>query len=216
MIRVRPRPPRRSGARFVRALGLSLVAAGLAACGGSPRSEVPPPPSGWADSLLAHREAKNAFFAGPRSPLTAEQRREFHGLHYFPPDPSFRFLAVPDRKGAGAADTLMDTMGNVRHYRVAFRVHLRREAVPFTLTVFRSGEDPSLFLPFQDATTGKETYGVGRYVYVEPAADGRVLIDFNTAYNPYCAYNDRWACPLVPPENRVPLAVTAGERKYHD
>ena len=110
----------------------------------------------------------------------------------------------------------MDTMGNVRPYRVAFRVHLVRQDIPFTLTVFRSGEDPSLFLPFQDATTGRDTYGVGRYVYVEPGPDGKVVVDFNTAYNPYCAYNDRWACPLVPPENRVPLAVTAGEKKYHD
>jgi uncharacterized protein (DUF1684 family) len=213
MPRVRSRRP---GARLVRALGLLLVAAGLGACGGSPRSEVPPPPAGWADTLLAHRAAKDAYFRGPRSPLTVEQRETFHGLRYFPPDPSFRFLAVPDRKGAGTPDTLMDTMGNVRPYRVAFRVHLVREHMPFTLTVYRSGEDPSLFLPFQDATTGRETYGVGRYVYVTPEPNGRVLIDFNTAYNPYCAYNNRWACPLVPPGNRAPLAVTAGEKKYHD
>ncbi len=190
-----------------------LAAAG--GCGGA-ASRVPVAPAGWADSVRADRAAKDAEFRGPRSPLTPAQRAEFTGLHYFPPDPEFRFLAKPDRDGAGDAVTLMDTRGNVRHYRVAYRLHLTRDASTFTLTVYRSPDNPELFLPFQDATTGDETYPVGRYVPVEQGPPGWVLVDFNRAYNPYCAYNDRWACPLVPPENRIPVAIRAGETKYHD
>ena len=72
------------------------------------------------------------------------------------------------------------------------------------------------FLPFVDATAPDETYGAGRYLDIEPIGDGKFLIDFNYAYNPYCAYNDKWSCPIPPKENRLKVRIEAGEKKYYE
>jgi uncharacterized protein len=74
------------------------------------------------------------------------------------------------------------------------------------------GKDHGLFVPFRDATSGKETYGAGRYLDLEPREDDLYELDFNRAYHPYCAYDDAWSCTLPPPENRLPVRVEAGER----
>ena len=74
-----------------------------------------------------------------------------------------------------------------------------------------SGE---LFLPFADATSGVETYGAGRYLEPEALPDGRMSVDFNYAYNPYCAYNERWSCPITPAENRIDVPIRGGERIF--
>jgi uncharacterized protein (DUF1684 family) len=83
------------------------------------------------------------------------------------------------------------------------------------LQVYQDPEQGYFFLPFVDATAG-ETYEAGRYLEIEPGQDGEFLIDFNYAYNPYCAYNPNWACPIPPKENRLIVRIEAGERKYHD
>ncbi|HLE52058.1 MAG TPA: DUF1684 domain-containing protein, partial [Anaerolineales bacterium] len=82
------------------------------------------------------------------------------------------------------------------------------------LTVYR---DPhGYFLPFADALAGSETYGAGRYLEPEPAGKGKLLVDFNYAYNPYCAYNDQYSCPLTPWENRLKVPIRAGEKVFHE
>ena len=82
-----------------------------------------------------------------------------------------------------------------------------------TLLAFHQGD--ALFIPFRDATSGKDTYGAGRYVEAEALGGGRYLLDFNHAYNPYCAYNDDWRCPLPPAENWLKVAIRAGEKSFH-
>jgi hypothetical protein len=69
------------------------------------------------------------------------------------------------------------------------------------------------FLPFMDATSGDETYGAGRYLEIEPLPGGKLLVDFNMAYNPYCAYNEYWSCPIPPKENRLSVPIEAGEKQ---
>jgi len=83
-----------------------------------------------------------------------------------------------------------------------------------TLTGFSRGSTPpgSLFVPFADVTSGRESYRSGRYLDVEIEADGSVLLDFNLAYHPYCAYSSSYTCPLTPPENRLPVPILGGER----
>ena len=81
------------------------------------------------------------------------------------------------------------------------------------LIAYEQGDE--LFIPFRDATSGKETYGAGRYVEAEPLGGGRFTLDFNRAYNPYCAYNDAWRCPLPPSENWLAVAIRAGELSFH-
>ena len=82
------------------------------------------------------------------------------------------------------------------------------------MTVYRN--EYGLFLPFVDALAGHETYGAGRYLEPEEAAGKRVHVDFNLAYNPYCAYNERWSCPITPAENRLKVAIRAGEKIFED
>ena len=85
-----------------------------------------------------------------------------------------------------------------------------------TLTLYRGQHDSEFFLPLADATSGKESYGAGRYLDVTPLDDGRFLVDFNYAYNPYCAYNSRWSCPIPPAENRLRVPIHAGEKRFPD
>jgi len=82
-----------------------------------------------------------------------------------------------------------------------------------SLAAFSQGD--GLFIPFRDSTSGSETYGAGRYVEAEPLGDGRFELDFNRAYNPYCAYNDAWRCPLPPRENWLTVPIRAGELSFH-
>lgn len=87
----------------------------------------------------------------------------------------------------------------------------------FQLTVFKSAEDPftrSLFVPFSDQTSGSETYGSGRYLDIEEQGGDSYELDFNLAYNPYCAYNEEYTCPIPPKENRLPVRIAAGEKNY--
>jgi uncharacterized protein (DUF1684 family) len=92
---------------------------------------------------------------------------------------------------------------------VSFEV--RGEAV--SLALYDSGH-PGYFLPFRDATSGKASYGAGRYLDIEPNSDGTVTIDFNLAYNPFCAYNDAYSCPLPPTENWLQVPIEAGEKDF--
>ena len=85
-----------------------------------------------------------------------------------------------------------------------------------TLTVFRDGERGSLFIPFRDASAGEETYEVGRYLEPQSRPDGTLDVDFNYAYNPFCAYSEGWSCPIPPEENRLALTIPAGERAFRD
>ena len=163
---------------------------------------------------MDYRARVDAFFRSDQSPLTADQREAFTGLAYFPADPGFRFVVRPDVRGAGEPVSLMDSMGNTRSYRVHSRLHLKREA-EFSLVVYESLETPGhLFLAFQDATTGDETYGAGRYLELGRGPKGTLIVDFNFAKNPFCAYNADWACPLPPAENVIPLPVRAGEKAF--
>lgn len=166
--------------------------------------------------LAAFRAAKDRFFTEhPQSPLTDEQRERFAGLHYFPERPELR-LALPIEPFAQAATIALQTSTvDTRAYRRLGLLRFTMDDQEVALTLF-ADEAGGLFLPFADALAGSETYGAGRYLEPEQLADGRVLIDFNLAYNPYCAYNDAWSCPITPPENRLKVAIRAGERLFHD
>jgi uncharacterized protein len=172
--------------------------------------------AGWE----AWRRARDQLFlTHPSSALTAEQRRRLVGLPWFPYEPAARVearLGAPEGDGELAIDTGGED-GTVRYRRVG------RLATPFgDLTLFWAlGYGGGLFLPFRDATAGRETYGAGRYLTDTIKGtfgrglvlDGdRAVLDFNYAYNPSCAYDPRWACPLAPPENWLAAPVHAGER----
>lgn len=160
------------------------------------------------------------FRAHPLSPLDAHRRGDFTGLPLFDYDPAFRVVvelaATPD----AAAHSLSGGRDGYVQLIPFARTAGLRERLGDELTLYwLGGYGGGVFLPFRDATTGKASFGGGRYLLdgikgadLGVAADGRAILDFNFAYNPSCAYSARWICPLAPPENELPVAITAGER----
>jgi uncharacterized protein (DUF1684 family) len=166
------------------------------------------------NQLSEFRREKDRFFATDlQSPLTPEQKRHFRGLNYFPEDPELRLEVVVEEFPKKDTIQMQTSTGGVQTYtrygRFTFTVD--KQQAELTLYVSRSG----FFLPFADSLAGSETYGAGRYLEPEPLGGGNFLVDFNLAYNPYCAYNDQWTCPLTPLENRLKVPIRAGERVFH-
>jgi hypothetical protein len=164
--------------------------------------------------LQKFRADKDRFFAtDAHSPLTHEQKHHFEGLHYFPENRSLRLQVAieefPEQETVKMLTSTGETQTYTRHGRIRFTV----EGQEVALTVYVSGED--FFLPFADSLAGVETYGAGRYLEPEPVGEGKFLVDFNLAYNPYCAYNEAWSCPVTPAENRIKAPIRAGEKIFH-
>jgi uncharacterized protein (DUF1684 family) len=173
-------------------------------------------------ACAAFRGERDELFAEhPQSPLPAARRAGFAGLPYFPHRPDMRVEAelFPDTEGVELVIPT-STGEPTRFTRVGF-VGPVLAGEPASLAVYwLEGYGGGLFLPFRDALAGSETYGGGRYLLdtvkgadLGASPDGaRLVLDFNYAYNPSCAYDPRWSCPLAPPENRLAIAVEAGER----
>jgi len=157
---------------------------------------------------------KDEFFArGGDSPLTDGQRATFTGLRYFDPDPSLRYEAALERPTTTEYEDIQTSDGQVQHLPRAGTLRLEIGGRAVALAAYDQGHE--LFIPFRDATSGSETYGAGRYVEAHPLGRDRYEVDFNSAYNPYCAYNDSWSCPLPPRENWLDLPIRAGEMSFH-
>lgn len=180
------------------------------------------PPHDGAEGVASFRRRRDELFAShPQSPLSYEQRDGFEGLAYFPYDPAARIAC--DLDAADEGELRVDTGGADGEVRLRRVGRLASPAGQLTL-FWISGYGGGLFLPFRDATAGTETYGGGRYLTdtikgtwgrgLTLAAPTRIVLDFNYAYNPSCAYNSAWACPLAPPENRLELPAPAGERSF--
>ncbi len=168
--------------------------------------------------LSEFRGEKDAFFREhPSSPLTASQRSTFRGLTYFPENEALIVRAPLETDGVDRDESIVmqTTTGGEQTYHRAGVVRFEVDGRPAAVTLYASPEMHELFVPFRDATSGKETYGAGRYLEVEPPdAQGNVVVDFNDAYNPYCAYNPEWSCPIPPGENWLPVAIRAGEKTF--
>ncbi|MFB6068825.1 MAG: DUF1684 domain-containing protein [Halobacterium sp.] len=173
----------------------------------------------WRDRLLEKRKEKDEFFRShPRSPIPEEARDGFRGLDYYPPDESYRFeLALHEHDEKERVTVSTSTEGEREYLRWGeFRFTVDGEAV--TLQAYKAdADDDRLWVPFRDETSGDETYGAGRYLDLEPEhhrTNGEWVVDFNEAYNPTCAYSDRYECPLPPAENWLDVRIEAGERNY--
>ncbi len=162
------------------------------------------------------RRNKDDFFkTNPHSPLREGQRLKFDHLDYFPENEALSFEVRIDQ-GAISHDpmTLDTTTGTQQDLIPAGLIHLQIEGEDVTLILFREAGRGRYFLPFRDPTSGDETYDIGRYLDPQESPDGLVTVDFNYAYNPYCAYNDDWTCPIPPSENTLDVPVRAGEKTF--
>lgn len=144
----------------------------------------------------------------------AETRKAFPGhMDNWPIDPAWRFQAKFEPHPPGTTIEIASIINTLDPMPNPGAVVFEKDGKTYRLEAVDEG-DGQLFLIFADRTSGKETYGAGRFLYAAPAVDGKTIVDFNMAYNPPCVFTPYATCPLAPPENRLDLAVTAGEKKY--
>lgn len=165
--------------------------------------------------LEEFRAQKDEFFARhPQSPLTSEQRRGFIGLRYFPENEDLRMEVVVEPLGEQEPMQMQTTTGDVQMYVRHGRFKFHVDGQEAELTIFQN--ENGYFLPFVDSLAGRETYPAGRYLEPEALPGDHFIVDFNLAYNPYCAYNEMWSCPITPAENRIKVPIRAGEKIFHE
>ncbi|GAP67420.1 hypothetical protein MBSD_n2744 [Mizugakiibacter sediminis] len=167
---------------------------------------------GTASFYLIDREGRKGLrVKDPEAPT----RTHFLGLDDFPVDPSWRIEAKWIPFEPARTLEIPTVIGTVEKYPVPGKAVFERDGRTYEiLPVIEVPGDKELFVIFADRTSGKETYGAARFLYTPMPKDGRLVIDFNKAYNPPCAFTPYATCPLAPPENRLDLRVTAGEKKY--
>jgi len=171
------------------------------------------------EAWLVWREVRDDLFRlHPQSPLPEEARAGFRVVQYFPYDRQLRVLAAVESaepESLEIAGSAGPAVRFTRFGRAGFELAGERRSLEL---YWLEGYGGGIFVPFGDTTNGGESYGPGRYVLdsVKGAdlgmEDGRLVLDFNFAYNPSCSYDPRWACPLCPPPNRLPIPIRAGER----
>jgi uncharacterized protein len=176
--------------------------------------------STYAEEIIKEREDKDRFMkTSDESPVAATQQA-FKGLHYFEPNLKYRVVAdlnpVTDKK----AVVLNTSDGKTQRYLEYAYAEFELDGIQNKLLILEIMDmgpfRGKLFLAFGDETSARETYGAGRYLDVQKVPGSKTItLDFNKAYNPYCAYNDTFSCPLPPPENLLTVAIKAGEKNYH-
>jgi uncharacterized protein (DUF1684 family) len=164
------------------------------------------------------RKERDEFFkTHQRSPLTPQQKRSFKGLKYYPFNPRFAFWGQIERyvlhvNNPQYYGTFLTNKGTNKRYVRYGRFHFKMDGNEYSVEVYKSILSDMLFVPFKDATNGKETYEGGRYIDAEILPGYEMVLDFNMAYNPSCAYNEKFVCVLPPKENLLRIEIPAGEK----
>ncbi|MBE2268620.1 MAG: DUF1684 domain-containing protein [Anaerolinea sp.] len=162
-------------------------------------------------SLIAMRREKDTFMKEhPQSPLSPEQQARFTHLPYYEPNPALDLIVQVEPVEGDHDIQIETTSGTTRTYTRFGRFTFSVDGVEAMLTIYEAPH--GYFLPFVDANAGLETYSGGRYLEPEELPGGKFHVDFNQAYNPYCAYAPGWSCPIPPYENRIEVAIRAGEK----
>ncbi|HLL99624.1 MAG TPA: DUF1684 domain-containing protein [Pyrinomonadaceae bacterium] len=178
------------------------------------------------DNVKIFREGREKDFRNRQlSPLPPGEIAGFQGLKYFPVEANYRVRAIFTRTPDEKYFMLPTSSGRARKYKKVGTLSFKLGGEGYALGAYQSEQtlnDPkfeeyksSLFIPFRDQTSGRETYGVGRYLYLAMPKDGETILDFNLAFNPSCAYgSSEFSCPLPPKENFLPIEIKAGEKNY--
>jgi len=199
----------------LRAAGVILATTILAACTSGPGPIDPRP---YLEQVRGARAQKDAMFrTGADSPIPAMERPAFTALTYYEIDPVYRVPAFleEDRSGPPVIIELSTSTNQRRRMRAVGKLRFSLGATGYALTAFADADTRSvdrLFVPFGDLTNRTETYGGGRYLDLDRTPTGLYDLDFNRAYHPYCVYNIAYDCPVPPQENRLDVAIRAGER----
>ncbi len=173
--------------------------------------------------LDARKKKDKEFRKSSHSPLPTDERRHFHGLHYFPVDSTYRVMATLVKDSVQPTLQMKTSTSRLPVYARYGEIHFTLHGQKLKLTVYQSRNlmkpvtPEHFFLPFLDTHTGESTYEAGRYIEPNLPKEGNTFIlDFNEAYNPYCAYGGNYSCPMTPEENRLPVSISAGEKKYKE
>jgi uncharacterized protein (DUF1684 family) len=174
----------------------------------------------WETRLREQREQKDEYFGdNPRSPIPPEERKSFDGLDYYPISTDYRFEVELEAYNHPESVTVGTSTDGEQEYLEwgTFVVEIDGETVE--IQAYKSDpDDDRLWVPFRDETSGDETYGAGRYLDLEAERhrtdEGTWILDFNEAYNPTCAYSDKYECPLPPTDNWLEVPIEAGEKDY--
>ncbi|MBN3581603.1 DUF1684 domain-containing protein [Algoriphagus aestuarii] len=172
----------------------------------------------YQETIVAFQEELNAEYKNPEeSPLSASERKQFKGLPYFPINEKYRVMAKFEKLPPQSLFQMKTTANSIKDYDVYGVLSFTIEGKEYRLNVYQSHilrtqekYKDYLFLPFTDLTNGKESYGGGRYMDLKIPMGDTIELDFNKAYNPFCAYAEGYACPIPPRENDLPLSIRAG------
>jgi uncharacterized protein (DUF1684 family) len=193
-------------------LAAATVASAIA-CSSGPSA---PDDAQYVDRLAAERAVKDeAFREAPDSPIPAAKKDALLPLAYYPIDPNYAVPAVLRLAEDRPVFDMLTSSGEQRRMQLVGVLEFSLQGETRSLGAFvpdGTEQITRLFVPFADQTTGKETYAAGRYLDIDPTATGYYTIDFNRAYNPYCAYNASFECPFPPSSNRLAAPVRAGEK----
>lgn len=181
-------------------------------------------PQNYNQDIEADRLKKDSsFMIADQSPLSPEQIEVFKGLEYFPVDQKFMVEARLEYQDSGDIIQMRTSTDRLPNYKVYGYVYFTLEGQEHQLTAYQNVDHQKdnlfkefLFLPFTDNNSTVLTYGGGRYIDFKIPDTDIFILDFNKAYNPYCAYNHRWSCVIPPRENSLMIAIDAGEKKYPD
>lgn len=179
-------------------------------------------PSAIGEILEFQRQLDAEFTDPERSPLPDRYKKDFEGLDFFPPDTNYRVKAKLQRTPNALPFLMPTTTGKQSEETIYGIVHFQLNGQSLQLEVYQNKELMGkegyldyLFLPFKDGTNGRETYGGGRYLDLRIPEGDSISIDFNKAYNPYCAYNAKYSCPLVPSVNHLDTKILAGVKAFN-
>ena len=170
------------------------------------------------EKLKTFREKRDQFFKGDSpSPFKESDRKKFKGLLYYPIDLNYAMIGSIERYPVEPKPlyaNLPTSKGTEKKYVKYGRFKFSWMGKEYVLQIYRPLGGGELFLPFKDKTSETETYPKGRYLFIEPMAGGKVLIDFNRAYNPFCEYNEKYTCTFTPEENWLGMAIRVGEKRF--
>jgi uncharacterized protein len=198
----------------LRLLAVALLVSLAVACSSNPA--MPEDDSAAIKAIEQHRaKVESEMRNDPSSPIPPDKKNVLLPLRYYPPDPGYSVPAALKLAQSRPVMEMPTSTGVLRRMELVGTLEFTLKGQKMSLGAFvEEGTQriDELFVPFADLTTGTETYPAGRYLNLKPNATGIYVIDFNKAYNPYCAYNNAYECPFPPPSNRLKVAIRAGEK----
>lgn len=177
-----------------------------------------------AEILAFQTQLNEDYSSEETSPLTAEQLEKFEAHAFFPIDSNYRIVARFEKASIDTSIQMPTSSDRLAEYRIFGTAYFELDSNDYSLVLYQSVRlmrmeeyKDYLFLPFNDHTNGEDSYGGGRYIDMKiPSSNDSIIIDFNKAYHPYCAYTDGYSCPVPPPENNLGLRIEAGIRLTDD